>query len=426
MKSNSDRFFRAIGVRPGNRRELTAFAKSSGVSAERLSLYDSRNLLPTGDDLARILRAARISHAELMLRMGVYDQRLRSALEVHAAQVAAILEQDPAPADDQQGDGAHVKPAFRTSLGVLYRSDCMPVLKCVESGSVDLVFADPPFNLRKIYPSRINDDVREQQYLAWCETWLGECIRVLKDGGSFFLWNLPKWNIPLAEYLRGRLTFKHWISVDIKYGLPIQGRLYPSHYSLLYFCKGEKPAKFHPDRLPMPVCKKCFADQRDYGGYKDKMNPEGINLTDVWYDIPPVRHLRYKKRPGANELSIRVLDRVVEMASDEGDLVLDPFGGSGTTYAVSELKGRRWIGMEIGPVDGIVERLQNLEEEGAVLEKIRADYNQLFTRDVAAGRRRAGLWTAESVRNRVTYPDAQSGGREQLVLIREGEGKEAV
>lgn len=90
----------------------------------------------------------------------------------------------------------------------------------------------------------------------------------------------------------------------------------------------------------MEICPKCFTDLKDYGGYKDKMNPDGTNLTDVWYDIPPVRHSKYKKREGANELSIKLLDRIVEMASEEGDIVFDPFGGSGTTYAVAEIKKR--------------------------------------------------------------------------------------
>ena len=69
-----------------------------------------------------------------------------------------------------------------------------------------------------------------------------------------------------------------------------------------------------------------------------KMNPDGINITDVWLDIPPVRHKKYKKRNGSNELSIKLMDRIIEMASDEGDIVFDPFGGSGTIYAIAERK----------------------------------------------------------------------------------------
>jgi site-specific DNA-methyltransferase (adenine-specific) len=203
----------------------------------------------------------------------------------------------------------------------------------------------------------------------------------------------------MAEFLNSMLTFRHWISVDIKYSLPIRGRLYPSHYSLLYYCKGEKPDTFKPDRLPMGICPRCHGDLKDYGGYKDKMNPKGVNISDVWLDIPPVRHAKYKKRNGSNELSVKLLDRIIEMASKEGDLVFDPFGGSGTTYAVSELKNRRWLGVEIGPVEGIINRFKNLFEDRLNLEQIRRDINCLIPEKHYQKRLDQGLWTPESFRN---------------------------
>jgi site-specific DNA-methyltransferase (adenine-specific) len=187
--------------------------------------------------------------------------------------------------------------------------------------------------------------------------------------------------------------------VDIKYSLPIPGRLYPSHYSLLYYCKGEKPRTFHPDRMPMEVCSVCKADLRDYGGYKDKMNPKGVNLTDIWMDIAPVRHSKYKKRKGSNELSVKLMDRIIEMASDEGDVVFDPFGGSGTTYIVAEIKNRRWIGIELGPTGDIVDRFGGIDEEAALINKIRQNYNSLFSEDTLKMRIRNGQWTCESVRS---------------------------
>jgi site-specific DNA-methyltransferase (adenine-specific) len=181
----------------------------------------------------------------------------------------------------------------------------MEVMSTLDSDSVDMIFADPPFNLKKLYPSSIDDNLKTERYLAWCEAWLSECTRLLKHGGALFVWNLPRWNAELASFLNGRLTFVHWIAVDIKYSLPIQRRLYPSHYSLLYYVKGPQARVFHPDRLPMQVCPHCAGDLRDYGGYKAKMNPKGVNLADVWWDISPVRHAKYKRRNGANELPLR-------------------------------------------------------------------------------------------------------------------------
>ena len=269
-------------------------------------------------------------------------------------------------------------PILETPLGRLFEADCLELLRGITSDTVDLIFADPPFNLGKLYSSKIDDSLKESDYLVWCKAWLDECTRVLAPGGALFVWNLPKWNLPLGAYVGEKLTFRHWIAVDIKYSLPIPKRLYPSHYSLLYFIKGSKPSVFHPDRLPVPCCKHCGGELRDYGGYKDKMNPLGVNLSDVWTDIPPVRHKKYKKRE-ANGLSLKLLDRIVALASDPGSLVLDPFGGSGTTFVAAELLGRRWIGSEID-CSAILERFDSLEGDRLHLEEIRANKNKLFTR----------------------------------------------
>ena len=279
-------------------------------------------------------------------------------------------------------------PIFTTDLGLLYEGDCMPVMAQVASETVDLAFADPPFNLGKQYTSKIDDALAESDYVPWCENWLDQMIRLLKPGGSLFLYNLPKWNLPLGAHLSKRLTFRHWITVDMKYSLPIQGRLYPSHYSLLYFVKGPKPTIFHPDRTPIQCCRHCGGEIRDYGGYKDKMNPKGVSLTDVWSDIPPVRHAKYKKR-SANALPLKLMDRIVSMASDPGSLVLDPFGGSGTTYVAAELLGRKWIGMEL-ECESIQERFSSLSGDREHLAEIQIGKNALFTPADIAKRARAG------------------------------------
>ncbi|MBT9333331.1 DNA-methyltransferase [Paracidobacterium acidisoli] len=279
-------------------------------------------------------------------------------------------------------------PIFKTALGEVYEADCVSFLKTVRDETVDLAFADPPFNLGKEYTSGIDDNIADHEYLAWCRRWLDEMCRTLKPGGSLFLWNLPRWNLPLGAYLNEHLTFRHWIAVDIKYSLPIGRRLYPSHYGLLYFVKGDRPEIFHPDRLPVPCCRHCGGELRDYGGYKDKMNPKGVNLADVWTDIPPVRHAKYKKR-GANALALKLMDRIVTMASDPGSLVLDPFGGSGTTFVAAELTGRRWIGSELH-CGAIIERFHTLDADRDHLVQIHENKNLLFTRADLKRRRTNG------------------------------------
>jgi site-specific DNA-methyltransferase (adenine-specific) len=126
---------------------------------------------------------------------------------------------------------------------------------------------------------------------------------------------------------------------------------------LLYFTKG-KATTFVRPRVPIPTCRHCGGDIKDYGGHRKWLNPEGLNLTDVWDDIPPVRHQKYKSRT-ANELSTKFLSRVLEMSTQKGDLVLDPFGGGGTTYYVAESMDRRWIGCEIESCEPIIRRLNS-------------------------------------------------------------------
>lgn len=279
-------------------------------------------------------------------------------------------------------------PILSTPQGELYQADCLDVLKALPLETADLAFADPPFNLGKQYSSKINDAKANAEYLEWCKDWLDEMIRTLKQGGSLFLWNLPKWNLSLGAFLAERLTFRHWISVDIKYSLPINGRLYPSHYSLLYFVKGDRPTIFHPDRLPVPCCPHCGGELRDYGGYKDKMNPKGVNLSDVWTDIGPVRHAKYKRRD-ANALSLKLMDRIISMATDPGSVVLDPFGGSGTTYVAAELSGRRWIGSELD-CSTILQRFETLDGDRNYMAQLHANKNVLFTRADLEKMRKSG------------------------------------
>ena len=251
-------------------------------------------------------------------------------------------------------------PRYVTALGALFSADCLDVLPAVRDGVVDTIFADPPFNLGKKYGKQTNDSKSDAEYVAWCSKWVAECVRALKPGGALFLYNLPKWNIPLGAHLGEiGMEFRHWIAIQISACLPIAGRLHPSHYSLLYYAKG-KPNTFKRIRTPVLTCRHCGGEIKDYGGHRGALNPKGLTLKDVWTDIPPVRHSKFKsKARKANALSTKILERVVRMSTVPGDLVLDPFGGSGTTYAVCEYLERRWIGIEIDYADVIVDRLEH-------------------------------------------------------------------
>jgi site-specific DNA-methyltransferase (adenine-specific) len=251
-------------------------------------------------------------------------------------------------------------PVHATELGALYQGDCLEVLPHVHDASVDTVFADPPFNLGKTYGRRVNDLQGEAEYVAWCKRWIDECLRTLKPGGSFFLYNIPRWNMVLGAYLLEQgMAFRHWFAVSMKFGLPIPGRLYPAHYSLLYFSKG-KPKTFRNIRTPILTCRHCGGEIKDYGGHRGAMNPKGVNLMDVWDDVPPVRHAKFKsKKRKTNQISTKIVRRAIELSTRKNELVLDPFDGSGTTFDVCETSGRRWLGIELESCEVIVDRLRS-------------------------------------------------------------------
>jgi site-specific DNA-methyltransferase (adenine-specific) len=88
------------------------------------------------------------------------------------------------------------------------------------------------------------------------------------------------------------------------------------------------------------------------------------------------------------------------MASKEGDLIFDPFGGAGTSYAVAEMKNRRWIGSELGPCDVIIDRFSNIKDEEEYLEYLRNGINTLFPEKIKKEREKRNLWTYESEQKR--------------------------
>jgi site-specific DNA-methyltransferase (adenine-specific) len=241
-----------------------------------------------------------------------------------------------------------LRPAFNTDMGSVYHADCMDLLALLKDSQIDTVFADPPFNLGKDYGNgKDKDDLQKSDYLHWCFKWMDECVRVLKPGGSIFVYNLPQWAFHLAAHLESRgMTFRHWIAVSMKGTFPRGRKLYPAHYALLYFTKGD-PTTFNRVRLPIPSCRHCGKDVKDYGGHRKFLNPLGLNLTDFWDDTAPARHQKFKARWHVNELKPMVPARCIELSTNEGEIVLDPFGGGGSTFEAAQILKRLWIGAEI-------------------------------------------------------------------------------
>lgn len=222
--------------------------------------------------------------------------------------------------------------------------DCLELFKKIPDESVDVVFIDSPFNLGKDYKNN-GDSLSDNDYIIWCKKWLHEIIRVLKVNGNLFIHNIPKWLTYYAEFLNKYAIFRHWIAWEANSGVNFS-RLAPTHYGILYYAMSQN-SKFYKIRAPHIRCRKCHYLLKDYGGKKDTIHPFGPLLSDVWTDIFRVKHKKYKDNDHPCALPVHLLERIILMSSDEGDTILDPFSGTGTTAVAAKKLGRNYIGFDI-------------------------------------------------------------------------------
>ncbi|MCG2658873.1 MAG: site-specific DNA-methyltransferase [Kiritimatiellae bacterium] len=219
---------------------------------------------------------------------------------------------------------------FHHAGGDVVCADALSCLNALRDCCADILFLDPPFNLGKPYGKNGShgDKKKETEYLAYMQKIICRGVDILKPGGALFLYHIPKWAIRISPFLEQFLVFRHWIAISMKNGFVRGNHLYPAHYALLYYTKG-KPGMFRRPKVPRPICSKCKKDLRDYGGYKQYV-VNGINLSDIWDDLSPVRHRRFKTR-AANEMPLMIPQRAVQISGIKGGILVDPFAGSGTS-----------------------------------------------------------------------------------------------
>ena len=222
--------------------------------------------------------------------------------------------------------------------------DCLDGLAGMEAGSVDMIFADPPFNIGKGY-GEYRDNLDDGEYMDWCFRWLGECVRVMSGTGSLFLYNIPRILVRQTEWLNERLTFEHWIAWDSSSN-PFRSRLLlPAHYGILFYSKGDP--KFYDVRAPHDRCRNCGGYARNYGGKEGVRHDFGRLVSDVWNDIPRIRNRENKIAGHPCHLPVPLLERLLLLTTDPGDLFVEPFAGVGAGAVAAKRLGRRYLGWEI-------------------------------------------------------------------------------
>jgi site-specific DNA-methyltransferase (adenine-specific) len=232
----------------------------------------------------------------------------------------------------------------------VYVGDCRQVLRSFAEKSIDLVFANPPFNLGVDY-GKWQDDLARHEYEGFTREWIDECLRVLAPHGSIWI-NLPDHlAAEVVMHLKNRgLEMVNWCIWHFRFGVWRPTNFIPSKSHMLYFARSLKQRRWNPDDvLVLSDRASKYHDPRtraaEKPGKRVPLDVWGAAGEECWGRVQGNNQERRTGHP--NQLPELYLERVIRSSSSEGDLVLDPFLGSGTTCTVARALGRRSIGIEI-------------------------------------------------------------------------------
>ncbi len=245
-------------------------------------------------------------------------------------------------------------PFFTSKAGVLYNVDAIKFLKGLESESVDLIFADPPYNIKKAEWDTFQS---QQQYVEWSMLWIEEASRVLTQKGSLYVCGFSEILADIKWAASSLFKGCKWLVWYYRNKANLGNDWGRSHESILHFRKSTK-FTFNTDEIRIPYNahtlkypSKPQAETSQYNNgngreYIWEPNPLGAKPKDV-LEIPTLSNGSWEKTPHLTQKPVELVKRCILASSNQGDTVVDPFGGSGTTYAVAEALKRKWIGSEI-------------------------------------------------------------------------------
>lgn len=282
-------------------------------------------------------------------------------------------------------------------LDRVYQGDCIERLAKLDAGSVDLAFADPPFNIGydyDVYQDRLEAD----DYLAWSRQWIEAVKRVLKPDGAFWLAIGDEFAAELKVLCTRELGFhcRSWVVWFYTFGVHCKTKFTRSHVHIFHFVKNPKKFTFNSMAIRVPSARQLvYGDKRG--------NPDGRVPDDTWMMTPvlppevPTRDgftLRpqdiperfpqhsdtwlfsrvagtFKERAGFHgcQMPEQLLGRIIRVSSNESELILDPFAGSGTTLAVAKKLDRRFLGYELSKkYAALIKKRLNAARPGDPLE----------------------------------------------------------
>jgi site-specific DNA-methyltransferase (adenine-specific) len=258
-----------------------------------------------------------------------------------------------------------IRPSLYNAGGMpepnqILHGDSIAILNKGPEGWVDLAFADPPFNIGYLYHG-YNDRRNTDDYLAFSKEWMQAVHRALKPTGSFYLAIGDEYAADLCVIARRELGFhlRNWIIWHYTFGQQTKAKFAKSHTHILYFTKDEKEFTFNADAVRVASARQTtYADAR--------ANPKGKLPDDTWFLRPqeaaPHGYFEqgcdtwnvsrvcgtFNEREGFHgcQMPLGVLTRIIKASSNPGDIVLDPFNGSGTTIVSAALLRRKYVGID--------------------------------------------------------------------------------
>jgi len=317
------------------RGRFTVSLNSETADVSKDDRYKFRLLAHYRDELARMVEAEMPTVSRLLRAAGDLRHRDESAEEEVAAPVDV----------GTPGDGASRGERKRLLTGIV-TGDCLDVLPTLPAACAHDIFADPPYNIGVDYGQGAKADrLPDHEYVAWCGRWIAECARLLKPAGSLWLLCGDEYADYLGLELRhAGLHRRAWIKWYETFGVCNSAKTNFSRCSrhLFYCVKNPRRFVFNPD----PVSR----DSDRKAKYQDRRaQPGGKVWDDVW-PIPRLQGTSKERLWGVpTQLPLALVEAVVLCSSNPGNLVIDPFCGSGTAGVAALRHGRRFLGVEENP-----------------------------------------------------------------------------